>query len=102
MLVTVLKPFPYAHDHITIRHLAEGDVVEIHDDLIEGLEGEGFIGEPPPAAPANTALVEIPAEWAKLQWFKLQALAKLIVGGPVANKVAAVEIIEAELARRAA
>lgn len=43
MLVKILKPFPYAADGVRIRDLAAGDVEEIHDDLIPGLEGEGWV-----------------------------------------------------------
>jgi hypothetical protein len=109
MLVKVLKPFPYAHDHMHVVTLQPDDIVEIHASVVEGLHAEGFIDEastaeieaaqegcvvlPPP--------VEIPADWTTLHWFKLKALAEKLAGGPVANKLAAVALVDAELARRA-
>lgn len=47
----VLKSFPYAHDGINIRDLEKGEVVEIKDDVFDGLVKEKLIKE-----------VEAPAE----------------------------------------
>jgi hypothetical protein len=89
MHAVVLKSFPYAHDHHVTASLAEGAVVEIDDGVFEGLLDEGFIREATDeeveAAQEGpvvlSAEVEIPADWADLQWFKLQALAKALNGG---------------------
>jgi hypothetical protein len=45
---------------------------------------------------------EIPANWETLGFFKLQAIAKAICGEKPADKAATVEVIKAELAKRAA
>jgi putative heme iron utilization protein len=110
MKFVVLKAFPYAHDHHVTVVQDAGAVVEIDDSVAEGLIDEGYIREatdeeidgategPVVVAPP----VEIPAGWAKLPWFNLQRLATALNGGgKVANKVAAVAIVEAELASRA-
>ena len=102
MRVPVLKPFPYAHDGAHLVQLEEGDVVEIHDELIPGLAAEGYVGEPgsAPVSAANPA-VEIPDDWRDLHWFQQLAIARKLANGAVSNKAAAISIIEAELALRA-
>lgn len=101
MKVQVLKAFPYAHDGARARQLDVGEQVEIHDDLVPGLAAEGYVGEAD-GRPADADEVEIPDDWDKLHWFKQRALAAKISGAAVADKVSAVAIIEAELARREA
>ena len=109
MLVKVLKAFPHAHDGMHTRMLAAGDVVDVADDLVAALERDGYIGEADeaeilaagPAAQVVAEVLEIPADWRELQWFKLRALAtKLNDGAPPRDKLAAVALIEAELVRR--
>lgn len=53
-------------------------------------------------AQPNAASVEIPADYAKLDWPNLRALAKQLTTQHVISKVEACSVIEAELARRAA
>lgn len=109
MLATVLKAFPYAHDHAHVVKLAPGEVVDIDDGVYEGLEAEGFIREPTEdeveathsGVVVVTSPVEIPDGWAKLTWFQLQALARKLGAGPKITKPTAVAVIEAELASRA-
>jgi hypothetical protein len=109
MLVKVLKTFPYAPDVRTHLVLAAGDVVDIDASVVEGLHAEGFIEEATDdeleAAQTGAVVmqppVEIPDDWAGLHWFKLKALAERIAGGPVANKVAAVGIVQAAVDARA-
>lgn len=110
MWVKVLKPFRYAPDGMRVRELSSGDVLQVHDDLIEGLHAEGLIeaaeeGEIEAAATGAVLVaepVEIPDDWADLHWFKLRALArKLNAGAPPKDKAAAKALVEAELARRA-
>lgn len=101
MKVPVLKAFPYAHDGANLVQLQAGEVHEIHDDLIPGLEAEGYVGEPGSAAASSGELVEIPDDWRDLHWFKQMAIAKRLSGAAVSNKAAASAIIEAELALRA-
>lgn len=108
MLVKVLKAFPYSADGVHTERVEPG-VREIRDDLLVGLEAAGFIGEATAddvAAAVEGEVVilqpvEIPEDWAKLQWFTLKALAERVSGGPVSSKVAAIALIEAELAARA-
>lgn len=94
MKVRVLKSFPYSKDGISNITLNKGDEHDIADDLIEGMHAAGFIDD-------GDASVEIPEGWAKLPWFTLAKLAAAIKGGKVANKAEAVEVVEAELTRRA-
>jgi len=110
MLAKILKSFPYAHDHHTLRTLEVDEIVEIDDGVFQGLHDEHYIGEPTPAeieaaqsGPVVLAApVEIPDDWADLQWFKLQKLATALNGGSkVANKVAAMAIVQAEVDARA-
>lgn len=111
MKAYVLKAFPYAHDHHRTASLAKGAVVEIDDDVFEGLQAEKFIREATEdeieaASEGPVVLdapVDIPADWPKLQWFALQRLATALNGGhKIANKPAAIAVVEAELAARAA
>lgn len=100
MRVPVLKAFPYAHDGCNFEQLEAGAVVEIHDELIQGLSDEGYIGEPGSTPPSRPEAVEIPANWRELHWFKQLALARRLTGDAVSNKPAAIAVIEAELAVR--
>jgi hypothetical protein len=109
MLFKVLKAFPYAHDHHTVKMLAVDSIVEIADGVVEGLLDEKFIIEATDEEIEATqtgavlvrAPVEIPDDWATLGAFKMTALAKQLTGGKVKTKAAAVAVIEAELAARA-
>lgn len=109
MYAKVLKAFPYAHDHVAVRLLAVGEVLEIDDGVFEGLEDEKFIvsaTEEEIAALQEGSVVvlepvEIPADWDKLSWFKLRALAEKVSGGKVPKKDLATAVITAELAKRA-
>lgn len=110
MKAFIKKSFPYAHNHHLVVTLEAGSVVEIDDDVFEGLVAEKYIREATEdeieAAQEGPIVVgepvEIPADWAKLPWFNLQRLATTLNGGnKVANKVAAVAIVEAELSARA-
>ncbi|MDR3512634.1 MAG: hypothetical protein P4L73_13445 [Caulobacteraceae bacterium] len=56
MKVSVLKPFDYAHDGVTVRHLEQGeDAVEIRDELAPGLREAGFIAPAKAKASAKGA-----------------------------------------------
>lgn len=110
MLVKVLKPFGYAPDVRSHVRFEAGEIADIDDSVIEGLEAEGFIGEASAEEIAATQQgavviaappVEIPADWAKLGWFKLRTLA-LALGAPGnVDKKTATRLIEAEAAARA-
>lgn len=108
MLVKVLKPFPYHADVRTVLALAAGDVVEIQDDLVEGLEAEGFIDEATAEdveASRSGAVViddpvEIPADWRAFKWFQIVAIARKLGAPSNVNKAVAIATIEAELAAR--
>jgi len=109
MLVKVLKPFPYAHDHHRVVTLEKGAIVDIDEGVIEGLAAEKLIGEATEeeieAAQSGPVVlrppVEIPEGWQKLPWFALQTLARKLGAGPKVTKAAAAAIVEAELAARA-
>ena len=47
MKCTVLRPFPYSADGVSVRDLAHGAVEDIRDDLVPGLSREGFIAPEP-------------------------------------------------------
>lgn len=110
MLVKVLKAFPYHPDPRTQLHLVEGDIANIDESVLEGLEAEGFIGEasaeeieaaqegPVVIAPP----VEIPADWRTLKWFEVARLAKALGAPNNVNKEGAFALIETVLAQRAA
>lgn len=112
MYVKVLKPFPYAHDHHNIDHLVEGSVVLIDDAVAEGLEAEGFIGEATAeeieAAQQGEVVVveahavEIPEGFETMKAIALQALARKLGAPTRVTKPQALELIRAEIARRAA
>lgn len=97
MRAKVLKPFPYAHDGITIRNLAEGDLFDCQPGVFEGLKSEGYIEETDEEAKLP---VEIPATWADLSDEDKLALATAIAGKRVKKPESAVAVIEAELAHR--
>jgi hypothetical protein len=109
MLVKVLKPFSYAPDVRTLLSLTAGQVVEIDDSVIAGLEAEGFIGEASDAEieAAAEGPVELPApvivpdDWKALSWSRMRALALDLGAGPKINKVGAVALIEAHIAAQA-
>lgn len=110
MWVKVLKSFPYAHDGMHTRQLEAGEVLPIHDDLVDALHRDGYIEEADQAeidAAGSGAVildppVEIPDDWETLHWFKLRALAaQLNDGGAPKDKLGAEALIRAELARRA-
>ena len=109
MLVKVLKAFAYAPDCRTHLLLAPGDVVEVVDDVIPGLEAEGFAVDASDAEieaaqqgpVVMLAPVDIPATWRTLTGVALKALAAALNGGPVKDAKAATAIIAAEVARRA-
>lgn len=111
MLVKVLKSFPYSADGMRTVTVGAGAILDVSDDLVAGLQGEGFIDEASAdeieAAQAGAVVmeppVEIPDDWRDLHWFKLKPLARALNGGAdVANKAAAIAIVEAELDRRGA
>jgi hypothetical protein len=86
-------------------------IVEIDEDVAGGLEDEGYIAEPTAdeieAAQSGCVVieapVEIPADWAKLNAAEAVKLARALgAGAGVKSKAAAHQVIEAELARRAA
>lgn len=97
MLCKVLKPFPYAADHVTLRTLVEGEEVMIADDVFDGLAAEGFVEE----ADEAKALVEIPADYETRPWPELQAIGKGLGLPAKTNKTTTLAAIAAELARRA-
>jgi hypothetical protein len=98
MRAKVLKAFAYAHDGITVEHLAEGDHVEIRDELVDGLTAEGHIGDPD--VENERAVVEIPPDWQALTWPKLQAIGRQLGLGRTATKPDTLATVAAELARR--
>lgn len=60
MKVTVLRPLPYAADHIRAVTLAPGEA-EIADELVPGLVAEGYLAEPDQgAAPAEAVAPSAP------------------------------------------
>lgn len=110
MMYKVLAAFPYSEDGRFTKSLAVDDLVEIREDLVEGLAHAGLIGEATEedlAAAAGGAVViaapvDIPDHWRDLHWFQYRKIAVALNGGqPVGSKSAAVAIIEAEQARRA-
>ncbi|MFZ0267769.1 hypothetical protein [Caulobacter sp.] len=101
-MVTVLKAFAYAHDGMHVVNLAKGDVVEVRDDVFDGLFDAGNIDDGADIGAAVAAEITIPDGWETIQWFSLRALAASIRGGPVSDKRDAVAVITAELARREA
>jgi hypothetical protein len=110
MLFKVLVAFPYSVDGRFTEMLAEGGVVPIREDLVEGLTDGEYVREATEEEIAEAAggavvlpqPVEIPDDWRELNWFKYRGIAQALNGGQsVGNKAAAVAIIEAELARRA-
>lgn len=58
MKVLVLKPFPYAADGINPTQLEEGDEPEVRDELVAGLEQEGFIVVGLPAPEGHDLLTQ--------------------------------------------
>lgn len=109
MLVKVLRAFPYSPDGCR-TFMVEPGVFPIREDLIEGLQAEGYIDEATAedvaASQEPPVLVvlppEIPEGWADLHWFQLRALAQKINGAPVKDKATAVAVITTEIARQAA
>jgi hypothetical protein len=65
---TVLKPFPFAADHINLEDLVPGDERDFPADVLPGLEAAGFVEAPAAAAPEPAesapadAAPEAPAE----------------------------------------
>lgn len=55
---------------------------------------------PPPVSRPDPESVEIPADWRDLHWQSIRKLASSFTTEPVLNKEQAVEVVEAELARR--
>lgn len=108
MHVKVLKAFPWSPNGYETRQLNVGDVVNIQEDLVPGLAAEGLITEAGPEEVQATATgetiitapMDIPADWRSLSAVEIRSLAAAIAGHPVANKTAAVAIIEAELTDR--
>jgi hypothetical protein len=112
MLAMILIAFPYAHDHHTVKPMTPGDLVDIDDGVFEGLKAEGYIREATDDEIAaaqegevvvvEAAPVEIPADWATLDWFPLRKLA-IALGAPAnVKKAAAIALVEATLAQREA
>ena len=107
----MLKPFAYAQDGMHTVQLAPGQVLDVADDLVIALERDGYI-EPAEAADIDAAAsgaveiaapVDIPGDWATFTWTRLRALAASLNGGVFPkDKAAAVALIKAELASRAA
>lgn len=57
----VLKPFPYAHDHVNSVQLIAGDLVSFHPGVVPGLTEAGYIEETTetePTVPLETKVVE--------------------------------------------
>lgn len=117
MLALVLKTFPYSPDGSTVVSLNPSDeAVEIRDDLIDGLEREGYlrrvgdgptqvvtvVATPKVAGAVANGQAEIPADWETLGWFKLKALVAKVTGIDPANKPDALTAMKDEVARRAA
>jgi hypothetical protein len=118
--VKVLNQFPYGDDGIHAVMLLAGETHEIHEELIKGLEAEGFVervggrsapklpkpngpGENGSTRPGETKVdpVVIPEDWQQLPFMALRALATKI--DPAANKKPeCIAAIEAEVARRVA
>ena len=105
MKVLVLKPFPYAADHLHNVMLEAGTVHDVADDCVPGLKAEGYVKdpEPEPRKPEDVGAIEIPEGWADLAWNDMKTLAQSIAPdlGKNPSKAAAAAAIEAELARRA-
>ena len=63
MSLTILKPFPYSVDGITIRRAVPGgDASLIPAGLVPGLVREGFMGEAPVAPPEKPAVPSVVPE----------------------------------------
>lgn len=45
MRAKVLKPFPHAADGVEVRHLEVGEIVDVRDEIADGLKAGGFIEE---------------------------------------------------------
>ena len=118
MLCHILKSFEFSADGIHSSPAVAGSTADIPEDLVSGLEYEGYVRPagstkmapplsntasvaPPPGAPA-TAEPEIPEDWQSLHWMKQCALASVIAGEKVETKDAAETVIQKELAARAA
>lgn len=108
MKVLVLKPFPYAADGIKNKIQAEGSEPYIRDELVAGLEQEGFVvvGLPPTtpkqtSAPTSDDVVVIPDDWAGLKPAALKALAGKIAGREIRDAEEARNAIAAEIEARA-
>lgn len=120
--------FPYAPDGQNTKMTTAGDELDFPDAIVPGLEAAGLIhgGAPPreeepkvevrvevqvepeaqtevkiEAAPA-VAPIAIPSDWRAMKWGALRALAEKVGGRAVDNPKAALAVIEAELAARAA
>lgn len=103
MLATILKPFYCAQQRHTVVALEAGAVVEIDDDLVDGLIAEGFIAEAPAeAVAASFGDVAIPEDFTTLPWQKLQTIGRALGLARSANKTDTLAAIQTELARRAA
>lgn len=107
MKVLVLKPFPYAADGIKNEIQPEGSEPEIRDELIAGLEQEGFVVVGLPGSsnqkltPSSDDVVIIPDDWATLKSAALKALAGKIAGREIRDAEEARTAIAAEIEARA-
>jgi hypothetical protein len=70
-------------------------------DVAPAAEAQRTAAMPLPTVPeAERGAVEIPADWRDLSWPQVRSLAAQFATEPVLNKAQAVEVVEAELARR--
>jgi hypothetical protein len=102
MLVTVLKAFPLSLGGAKKQQLAVDDVVDVPDELFDGLFAEKYIDDGVDITAAVAGEITIPEGWADLGLPALKALAASISGQVPTSKTKAVEVIKAELARREA
>jgi len=105
MKVEALKAFKHSHDGVKAEEAAAGDTPDVLAELVPGLERAGYVRRLPDEPAEDPDDIggppEIPEGWADLHHSKLVALANAL-GGDVKKKADAVEIIEAEIERRAA
>ena len=105
MPAVVIKPFLGVRDgEVYPVQFAPGDIVE--GDLAECFKASGIAVDENDERASQAAIVqdEIPADWLKMKWFALRALAAKILGKDVmevANTEEARSIIQAEVDRRA-
>lgn len=110
MKVLVARRFPYAANGLKSIWLEEGDEPDIRDELIPGLEQEGFIVVDLPltdeqkaaAAAAARAAIAIPDDWQTMHKTSLKSLAGKLSGTKVEDADEALKVVGAEVEARAA